>query len=399
MSNVRTGLDRLLNDTKLQSDIKGRIGYLCHAASINSCLEPGPTAMKRVFGDRLVSLFTPQHGLYADVQANMIETRSGYSSYYKLPVHSLYSETRTPSREMLDAIDTLVIDLQDVGTRIYTYVHTMTLAMEACAKQGKRVVVLDRPNPINGITLEGISLDPAYASFVGRHPVPMRHGLTMGEMAGLAAKRFGSACELQVVEMVGWKRDMSFEDTGLEFVPPSPNIPIVQSCYPYVGTVMLEGVQLSEGRGTTRPFEIIGHPKLDAFSLVDDLHAGMKRDGLTGAVLRPAVFIPTFDKFKGESCGGFHLHITDRKAFRPWLFTCWLLREVYKRVGNSSPFWRPPPYEYEYKLMPIDILAGDSSVRTWVESNAPLVDLKTKEARDIEAFDKVRSEFFKYGMK
>jgi uncharacterized protein YbbC (DUF1343 family) len=220
--------------------------------------------------------------------------------------------------------------------------------------------------------------------------------MTMGEMALLAAARFGSQCDLKVIEMKNWKRSMSFEDTGLEFVPPSPNIPIVESCYPYVGTVMLEGVFVSEGRGTTRPFEIIGHPKLDAFSFVDELHQGMKEHGIGGCVLRPAVFVPTFDKFAGQRCGGFQIHVADRKTFRPWIFTSWIMREIFRKLDRPAEFWRPPPYEYEYKLMPIDILAGSETVRAWVESEAPLSELREQESRSVREFEATRQGHLRY---
>ncbi len=331
---VLTGLERILNDKNLQTQFKGKIGYLCHSASVTHELEHGLIALKKVFGERLIKVFGPQHGFVTDVQDNMVESNHYVHPFFKIPVYSLYSETRIPTDEMLEGLDHILVDLQDVGTRIYTYIYTMTLLMEACQKKGIEVVILDRPNPINGETLEGNILDPHYSSFVGRHPLPVRHALTMGEVA-LMHKKFwgGKDCNLRVIEMKGWERWMSFEDTHLPWVLPSPNLATIEAAYTFVGTVLYEGTNISEGRGTTRSLEIFGHPKIEAFSFHEKLKPILKREELKGFVLRPLVFLPTFQKHMGKPCGGFQIHVTDRKTFEPWRLCQFLLREMYKELG------------------------------------------------------------------
>jgi uncharacterized protein YbbC (DUF1343 family) len=368
MSRVKTGLDRLISDPSLQKQFPGRIGYLCHSASITSDLEHGLVALQRVFGARLVKIFGPQHGFVTDVQDNMVETNHYIHPYFKLPVYSLYSETRIPTDEMLEGLDHILVDLQDVGTRIYTYIYTMTLLMEACQKKGIEVVILDRPNPINGVTLEGNVLDMNYASFVGRHPLPVRHALTMAEVARMSKEFWDAkACQLTIVEMQGWQREMSYEDTGLPWVLPSPNLATIEAAYTFVGTVLYEGTNISEGRGTTRSLEIIGHPKLEAFGFHDKLNPILKEVGLEGFVLRPLVFLPTFQKHAGQPCGGFQIHVTDRKKFEPWRLCQYLLREMYRELGPHFK-WKEPPYEYEYHKAPVDLINGTDKLRQWVEN-------------------------------
>lgn len=374
MAKVLTGLERLLNDPQLQKKFPGKIGYLCHAASVTSEIEHGLIALKRVFGDRLIKVFGPQHGFVTDVQDNMVETKHTIHPYFKLQVYSLYSETRIPTAEMLEGLDHVFIDLQDVGTRIYTYIYTMTYMMEACQKAGVQVVILDRPNPIDGATMEGNVLDMRFDSFVGRHPIPVRHALTMAEVA-LMNKKFWTApeCNLEIIEMQGWKREMSYEDTALPWVLPSPNLATVEAAYTFVGTVLFEGTNISEGRGTTRSLEIVGHPKIEAFSFHDKLKEVLKKDKLEGQVLRPLVFLPTFQKHQGLACGGYQIHVTDRKKFEPWRLNQTLCREFYKELGSEFK-WKQPPYEYEYDRMPIDLINGTDQLRFWVEKNGSVED-------------------------
>jgi uncharacterized protein YbbC (DUF1343 family) len=365
---VQTGLDRLLSDEKLRQQLDGNIGYLCHPASVTSSFQTGAVELQKKFGKRLKRLFGPQHGIFADVQANMIETADLMHPYLHLPVTSLYGETRVPPARTLRNLDHLLVDLQDVGTRIYTYIWTLSHVMEACRGKDITVWVLDRPNPIGGVAIEGNMLDPNFASFVGRYPMPMRHGLTMAEVAHYLQARFpATRCKLRVVTMKGWKRSMFFEETGLPFVPPSPNIPTVDSCFPYVGAVLYEGTNISEGRGTTRPFEFIGHPKLEPHALCDDLDKALARAQCSGFKLRPAAFIPTFDKHKGKLCGGFQMLVTNRKQFRSWTVFQVITRVLMHRLGKDFRF-NPPPYEYEYKKLPIDILNGTDALREWYQS-------------------------------
>lgn len=365
---VQSGLDRILSERELQTKFKGKIGYLCHSASVTKDLEHGLLALKRVFGDQLIKIFGPQHGFVTDVQDNMVETNHYTHPYFKLPVYSLYSETRIPTDEMLEGLDHIFVDLQDVGTRIYTYIYTMTLLMEACEKKGIEVVILDRPNPINGVDLEGNILDPNYASFVGRHPIPVRHGLTMAEVARMHQRYWSNNknCKLTVIEMKGYKREMSYEDTKLPWVIPSPNLPTVEAAYTFVGTVLYEGTNISEGRGTTRSLEIIGHPKIEAFGFHEKLKPVLAKANLRGFILRPLVFLPTFQKHAGKPCGGYQIHVTDRKTFEPWRLCQYLLREMYKELGSDFA-WKQPPYEYEYHKVPVDLINGTDKLRHWVE--------------------------------
>lgn len=366
---VRTGLQRLLEDRELQKKYNGKIGYLCHAASITQDIEHGLLALKKVFGDRLIKVFGPQHGFVTDVQDNMVESRHTIHPYFNLKVYSLYSETRIPTPDMLEGLDHVFVDLQDVGTRIYTYIYTMTYMMEACQKAGVQVVILDRPNPIDGVTLEGNILDMKFDSFVGRHPLPVRHGLTMAEVALMNQKYWNAPdCNLSIIEMQGWKREMSYEETGLPWVLPSPNLATVEAAYTFVGTVLYEGTNISEGRGTTRSLEIVGHPKIEAFSFHEKLKPILAREELKGFVLRPLVFLPTFQKHAGLPCGGFQIHVTDRKSFEPWRLCQTLCREFYHHLGSEFK-WKQPPYEYEYDRMPIDLINGTDQLRLWVEKN------------------------------
>lgn len=371
---VLTGLDRVLTENDFKNKFKGKIGYLCHSASVTKDLEHGLIALKRVFGSQLVKIFGPQHGFVTDVQDNMVETKHYTHPFFKLPVYSLYSETRIPTDEMLEGLDHIFVDLQDVGTRIYTYIYTMTLLMEACQKKGIEVVILDRPNPIDGVTMEGNILKPDFTSFVGRHPMPVRHALTMGEVAKMHAKYWGgSACKLTVVEMKGWKREMSYEDTGLPWVIPSPNLPTIEAAYTFVGTVLYEGTNISEGRGTTRSLEIIGHPKIEAFSFHEKLKPVLEKANLKGFILRPLVFLPTFQKHQGKPTGGYQIHITDRKTFEPWRLCQYLLREMYHELGSDFA-WKQPPYEYEYHKVPVDLINGTDELRHWVENRGSEAD-------------------------
>ncbi|MBY0517281.1 MAG: DUF1343 domain-containing protein [Bacteriovoracaceae bacterium] len=366
---VVTGLERLLTDPQIQKKYPGKIGYLCHAASITKDIEHGLIALKKVFGDRLIKVFGPQHGFVTDVQDNMVESKHTIHPYFNLKVYSLYSETRIPTQEMLEGLDHVFVDLQDVGTRIYTYIYTMTYMMEACQKAGVQVVILDRPNPIDGVTMEGNVLDMKFDSFVGRHPIPVRHALTMGEVALMNQKYWNAPdCNLSIIEMQGWKREMSYEDTGLPWVLPSPNLATVEAAYTFVGTVLYEGTNISEGRGTTRSLEIVGHPKIEAFSFHDKLKTVFKKEELNGFVLRPLVFLPTFQKHQGLPCGGYQIHVTDRKTFEPWRLCQTLCREFYHHLGSEFK-WKQPPYEYEYDRMPIDLINGTDQLRLWVEKN------------------------------
>lgn len=391
LKNVTTGLDKI-SDPAIARSIKGNVGYVCHAPSVNTDLKHGIDILKDVFGDRFKKIFSPQHGLFGDLQDNMIESDHFFHPYYKLPIYSLYSETRQPTAEMLEGLDHLIIDLQDVGTRIYTYIWTLVLAMEAAGKNDVEVVVLDRPNPINGVDVEGNMLEKDFASFVGLHPMPMRHGLTIGEIAQLAEK-WNIACDLRVVQMENWDRQSYFDQTGLPWVIPSPNLPTLDTAIVYPGSVIFEGTNLSEGRGTTRSLEIIGHPNIEPLTLAETLEKVFKSLKLDGFVCRPLLFKPTFQKHKDQVCGGYQIHVTNRKHFQPWKTGMVLCRELYNILGNHF-VWKSPPYEYEFSKMPFDILNGSDQLRKWVESGGSYDELLGIE--DHSEFLELRSQYLIY---
>lgn len=394
---TRTGLDRLLTDRALQQQCKGRIAYLCHNASADSRCREGLSCLSALFGKRLKAIFSPQHGLFSEAQDNMIETAHFAHPYFKIPVYSLYSETRSPTPAMLEGIDRVIIDLQDIGCRAYTFVYSMTLMLEACARQGIEVVVLDRPNPLNGTTVEGNLLDLSFKSFIGLHPLPMRHGLTIGEVARMAVSFWGIPCALNVIAMEGWQRAMYFGETRLPWISPSPNMPHPKTAQVFPATVLLEGTNFSEGRGTTRPFELFGHPDLQPHRLLAHLEKTFRKHGLTGFVLRPVYFQPTFDKHSSKTCGGFQLHITDRRLFRPWAAGHLLLRELYHAPGGLLE-WRQPPFEYEEILLPIDLLNGTDRLRHWVEeTNGDWATLQSIEKDGLEVFLAQREAILLYG--
>lgn len=395
MAQTLFGLDQLINKNDLLKKIPGNIGYLCHSASVTKDLEHGAIAMKRLFGDRFKKIFGPQHGFVTDVQDNMVETKDFIHPFFKVVVHSLYSETRIPTDHMLQDLDCIVVDLQDVGTRIYTYIYTLTLLMEACGKKGIKVVVLDRPNPINGVDLEGNILDTKFASFVGRHPLPVRHGLTMGEVGLMAIKHWGIKCDYEVIPMANWKREMSYEDTHLPWVIPSPNLPTIETAYTFVGTVLYEGTNISEGRGTTRSLEIVGHPKIEAFSMHSKIMDECNKNKLKGFYLRPLVFLPTFQKHQGIPCGGYQIHVTDRKTFQPWRL-CQLLCQIFYHELGPDFKWKVPPYEYEYEKAPIDLINGTDVLRFWVEKREKFDFLNTLEAQGLGKFAEQRKDCLIY---
>lgn len=354
---VTPGIDRLLTSERHLVDGR-RVGLLCNPASINARFRHSADLLFEDAGVTLAAIFGPQHGFRADLQDNMIETPHARDDRRRVPVYSLYSEVREPSAEMLAGLDALVVDIQDVGTRVYTFIYTVANCLRAAARQRLPVVVCDRPNPIGGADVEGNLLDERYASFVGQFPIPMRHGMTVGELARLFNEEFGIGADLHVVALDGWRREMFYDETGLPWVMPSPNVPTLDTAIVYPGAVLFEGTQLSEGRGTTRPFELVGAPWIDG----DRLAEAMNRRGLPGVHFRPVFFEPTFQKHARRTCGGCQLHVTDRAAFRPLRASVALIDEFH-RQDPSRFAWREPPYEYEHEKMPIDILYGSDGLR------------------------------------
>ncbi len=390
MSRVITGLDALLEDAP--GWIRGRrLGLLCHQASVDSRLIHAKDLVSAAFPGQLTCLFSPQHGLYSEKQDNMIESADAIDPAAGLPVFSLYGKTREPVASQLSDMDILLVDLQDVGCRVYTYIWTMFLAMRACARHGKGLAVLDRPNPIGGLQVEGNLVAECCRSFVGMAPIPMRHGMTMGELALFLRDWASLDLELHVVSLRGWKRHMYFDQTGLPWVWPSPNMPTLDTALVYPGQVILEGTNLSEGRGTTRPFEVFGAPYLDPAWLIT--RAGDA--GLKGMVLREQYFEPTFNKWKGKRCGGVQIHVVDRETFEPYLATLTLLSLISARYRQEFA-WRPPPYEYEYDRLPADLITGDKRLREAVEQGAGREEIAASWAGQLEEFSERKRPFLLY---
>jgi uncharacterized protein YbbC (DUF1343 family) len=376
-----TGLERLAADR--WSALRGqRVGLVVHPASVDGALRHARDLMANAGAAvDLRALFGPQHGILGQTQDNMIEWRGFTDPQSGVPVHSLYGEHRQPTAAMLEGLDTLVIDLQDVGARYYTFIWTMLLCLEACAAAGRRVVILDRPNPLGGDGVEGNVLDPQYRSFVGLAPIPMRHGLTIGELAGFFAAWRGLDLDLQVVWMDGWRRAQDFEATGLPWVLPSPNMPTPDTAFVYPGGCLLEGTNLSEGRGTTRPFEVFGAPFVDGRKLAAALGAW----NLPGCRFRPLNFEPTFHKFAGQVCGGVQVHVTDRAVFESvTTYTAAIAAIAGLWPGHFA--WKQPPYEYEPEKLPIDILAGGTRWRQQVEAGLTPWQMKSGWLEELRAF-------------
>ena len=372
-----TGLDRLVAEdfARLRG---GRLGLLVNQASVDSRYRHALDLFLGA-GLDLRALFGPQHGLWGHTQDNMVEWEGG--RYRGIALHSLYGEHREPTPEMLDGLDRVVIDVFDIGSRYYTFVWSMALTIQACARAGIPVTVLDRPNPIDGVTTEGPILEEGFESFVGRFAgLPIRHAMTAGEIA-----RWLDFGEVDVVEVEGWDRSLYGDETGAPWAMPSPNMPTVETAVVYPGGCLLEATNLSEGRGTTRPFETFGAPFLDGWRLAQAL-----RD-LPGCVLRPVEFMPTFNKFRGEVCSGCFVHVTDRRRFRPVHTYLRIIEEAIRQTGlhdaSSLPVtrsfvheaaetrlpgfaFRQPPYEYEFDRMPFDILIGNGKLRPELESSA-----------------------------
>ncbi len=377
---VRRGVERLLAGDA--SHIRSlSLGLIAHPASVTRDLTHSATALLAA-GFNVRALFGPQHGARGEKQDNMVESAPYTDPVSGLPVHSLYGDVRKPTPEMLRGLDALLFDLQDVGVRVYTFVWTMALAMEACAAAGIRFIVLDRPNPIGGEHREGPVLRSGYESFVGLHPVLLRHGLTSGELARWLNRERGIGCELEVVACEGWRRAMTWVETGLPWVLPSPNLPTTDSCAVYPGMVLFEGTNLSEGRGTTRPFELFGAPYVDAYALERCLRETLG----PGVTVRPCHFEPTFQKHAGRMCGGGQIHVTDTDAFRP-VHTAVAILAAVRAIAPDHFEWRSPPYEYETVKPPIDILWGSDILRKAIDRGESADQILSVDGAEIAAFN------------
>jgi len=387
---VALGVERLLEDRV--DLLKGaRVGLICNQASVDHGFQHVADLFFQHPKIQLTALFGPQHGIRGDLQDNMIETDHAVDRKTSLPVHSLYSETREPTEAMLRDVDVMVFDMQDVGCRIYTFVYTMANCMKAAKKFGKRVIVCDRPNPINGSSVAGNVLEPEFASFVGLFPMPTRHGMTPAELAQFFNKHFNINCELEVVKMDGWRRELWHDETDAPWVLPSPNMPTIEAATVFPGTVHFEGTQMSEGRGTTKPFELIGAPYIDPDAYADNLN-GL---GLEGVYFRASVFQPTFQKHAGVSCGGVQIHVLDRDTFEPVSSGVAMVKTAYDMYPDQFR-WKEPPYEYVYDKNPFDVISGTDKTRLAFEQGIELKEILNSWKKPFAEFSETRKGYLLY---
>ncbi|OGL41833.1 MAG: hypothetical protein A3C43_10125 [Candidatus Schekmanbacteria bacterium RIFCSPHIGHO2_02_FULL_38_11] len=387
---VKTGLELFFE--KDFKKFKGkRVGLIVNQASIIHDYTNTVELFSSSKVVKLAAVFGPQHGIHGNTQDNMITWQGFTHSKLKIPVYSLYGETRIPTKEMLSDLDVLIFDLQDVGTRIYTFIYTMANAMKACVEYGKKFVVLDRPNPINGVSVEGDILEEKFSSFVGMYPIPVRHGMTVGELAKFFNKEFKIGADLEVIKMRGWKRNMWFDNTSLPWILPSPNMPFIDTASAFPGTVFFEGTNISEGRGTTRPFEIIGAPFIDP----DKLISALVKEKLPGVLFTPYCFEPTFNKWKGEICGGIYIHVTDRNKFKPVITGISIIKAIYKLYPELFK-WKKPPYEYEYEKLPFDVIAGTDKLRKQIIKNTPIKKIEASWSKSLSLYMKTREKYLLY---
>lgn len=380
---VRTGIERKeIWAEKLEGK---RVGLLTNPTGVDRNLVSSIELLAREVN--LVKLFSPEHGIRGDIQAgekvsDYVDEKTG------VPVCTLYGDKKIPTEEMLADLDVMVFDIQDVGSRLYTYLYSMSYSMQACGKYGKEFVVMDRPNPVGGIRVEGGLIEPDCLSFVGLHPIPYRYGLTIGEAARLFQGEYGVDCKLTVIPMEGWTREMYFDRTGLPWVFPSPNMPTLDTAIVYNASCLYEGTNISEGRGTTKPFELVGAPFLKADRLAD----AMNEKKLPGVLFRPAHFTPTFSKHAGTLCGGVQMHVTDRDAFLPVKTGLFLLKEVKRQAGKNFEFL--PPLSEKIRPM-IDLNTGSSYIRTQEDFDPEV--LYTKWQSEAREFAGKKEQYHLYG--
>lgn len=387
---VAIGLERLL-EGPLALLRGARVGLVCNQASVDHEFQHAADRLHAQPEINLTTLFGPQHGIRGDVQDNMIETAHAVDRATGLPIYSLYSETREPTEEMLRNVDLLLFDMQDVGCRIYTFAYTMANCMRAAKRFGKKVIVCDRPNPITGLGVAGNVLEPEQASFVGQFPIPTRHGMTLGELARMFNEHFEIGCDLDVIPLEGWERVHWHDETNAPWVMPSPNIPTIETATVFPGTVHFEGTQISEGRGTTRPFELIGAPYIQPEEYAERLN----RLGFPGVFFRSCVFRPTFQKHGGVSCGGVQIHVTNRNEFEPVIVGVAMVKIAYDMYRNDFR-WKEPPYEYVYDRNPFDVIAGTSTLREAFEQGDSLESIEAQWQPSLAEFSKVREEYLLY---
>jgi len=388
---ISLGIEQLIKSPGQRLSNK-RLGLLCNQASTDAGLRHSRDLINQAFPGSLTCLFSPQHGFFSEKQDNMIESGHAVDEATGLPLFSLYGEKRRPDSEMFSHFDVLLIDLFDVGARVYTFLYTMAYCLEAAAECNKPVLVLDRPNPIGGQLVEGNILQPDCASFVGSYPIPMRHGLTFGELALLLNNHFGIGADLEVVRMQGWQRRMLYSDTGLPWIFPSPNMPTAATALVYPGQVIWEGTNISEGRGTCLPFEVFGAPFIEPEAVVHMVNESIK---IPGCFLRPLLFEPTANKWAGQPCRGFQIHVTDPQTFRPYRTSLALLQAVMLLYPGQFQY-KKPPYEYEYERLPMDLILGDSALRKALEQGEKILELERGWQKGLMDFEKLRRKVFVY---
>ncbi len=400
---MKTGLDRLLTEPELRVPLVGkRVALLAHPASVTADLIHSLDALMALGDLNISAAFGPQHGLRGDKQDNMMESPDYTDPDHGIPVFSLYGEVRRPSGQMMSAFDTILIDMQDVGCRIYTFITTLLYVMEEAAKTGKAVWVLDRPNSA-GRPIEGLTLRPGWESFVGAGPIPMRHGLTLGELGLWFIDHFKLDLDYRVIEMEGYSPDSGpgygWPSEERLWINPSPNAANVNMARCYAGTVMLEGATLSEGRGTTRPLELFGAPDIDAKAVLAEMRA-FAPQWLKGCLLRDCSFEPTFHKHVHQLCSGVHIHAEgaayDHGAFKPWRLQALAFKAI-RRLYPAYDLWRDFPYEYEFGKLPIDVINGGPLLREWVDdSNSVADDLDALTIPDEQAWEIERRPYLLY---
>ncbi len=398
---MKFGIDRLIEDVELRRPLEGkRVALLAHPASVNSNLTHSLDVLAALDGINVTAAFGPQHGLRGDKQDNMIETEDYLDPIHDIPVFSLYGEVRRPTAQSMGTFDVILIDLQDLGCRIYTFITTLRYMLEAAAEHGKTVWVLDRPNPV-GRPVEGTILEEGWESFVGAGPMPMRHGLTMGEMGRWLISEFNLNVDYKIVEMQGWKPEGPGFGWPVDriWINPSPNAPNVNMARAYAGTVMLEGTTLSEGRGTTRPLELFGAPDIDARAIIAEMQRKAPQ-WLKGCVLREVWFEPTFHKHQGELCNGVQIHAEgpayDHNLFRPWRLQALALKAI-RKLNSEYELWRDFPYEYEEDRLAFDVINGGPSLREWIENPSTIAnDLEAVAAPDERVWREMVKDYLLY---
>jgi uncharacterized protein YbbC (DUF1343 family) len=390
MKKIRLGLEVLLED-RVSLLAGARVGLICNPATVDHNFRHAADLFLAQKEINLTALYGPQHGIRGETQDNMIEWESFRDRHTGVMAFSLYGEVREPTSEMLTDVDLLVFDIQDVGTRVYTFIYTMALAMRAASRAGKPFIVLDRPNPIGGVGVEGSLLEHGCESFVGMYPIPMRHGMTVGELAKLFNKEYGIGCDLTVVPMEGYARNIWFNETDTPWVIPSPNMPTPETAIVYPGTVYVEGTKISEGRGTTRPFEINGAPYADSFELAKHLN----ELDLPGVYFRPHSFQPTFQKHAKQLCHGVQIHVLERNIFKPVITGIALIKAV-RDLYPGGFAWQDPPYEYVYDRCPFDVIAGTNRLRKQIEGGAEVAEIAASWSADEAKFDALRRPYLLY---